>query len=77
MGVILQLRTYHRSLTSRTRMISGEARGQAKQEESDGCHLWSFLTEGLHQEPDFKDQSDLWRGQRSGKAEGERWVSFS
>jgi hypothetical protein len=36
-----------------------------------------LLTENLPQEPDFEDQGDLWRGQRSGKAEGERWVSFS
>jgi hypothetical protein len=35
-----------------------------------------LLTKGLPQEPDFEDQGDLWRGQRSGKAEGERWVSF-
>jgi hypothetical protein len=36
-----------------------------------------LLTEGLPPEPDFEDQGDLWRGQRSGKAEGEQWVSFS
>jgi hypothetical protein len=36
-----------------------------------------LLSEGLPQEPDFEDQGDLWRGQRSGKAVGERWVSFS
>jgi hypothetical protein len=30
-----------------------------------------LLTEDLPQEPDFEDQGDLWRGQRSGKAEGE------
>ncbi len=35
------------------------------------------LTEGLPQEPDFEDQGNLRRGQRSGKAEGERWLSFS
>ncbi len=35
-----------------------------------------LLTEGLPQEPDFEDQGDLWRVQRPGKAEGERWVSF-
>ncbi len=36
-----------------------------------------LLTENLPQEPDFEDQDDLWRGQRSGRAVGERWVSFS
>ncbi len=35
-----------------------------------------LLTEGSPQEPDFEDQGDLWRGQRSGKAGGECWVSF-
>ncbi len=30
-----------------------------------------LLTEGLPQKPDFEEQGDLWRGQRSGKAEGE------
>ncbi len=49
-------------------MTSVEATGQANQEESDGCH---FLTEGLPQEPDFENQGDLWRGQRSGKTGGE------
>ncbi len=37
---------------------------------------FNLLTEHLPQEPDFEDQDDLWRGQRSRKAEGERWVSF-
>ncbi len=98
------LRAYLRNLILRTRVTSREARGQAKQEENDGCHsadwwltsgtwFWGpgwplerpevrqssrrvmdviLLTEGLPQEPDFEDQDDLWRGQRSGKAEGER-----
>jgi hypothetical protein len=30
-----------------------------------------LLTEDLPQKPDFEDQGDLWRGQRSGKAETE------
>jgi hypothetical protein len=36
-----------------------------------------LLTDGLPQEPDFEDQGDLWKGQRSGKAKGECWMSFS
>ncbi len=35
-----------------------------------------LLTKGLPQVPDFEDQCDLRRGQRSGKAEGKWWVSF-
>jgi hypothetical protein len=31
----------------------------------------TLISEGLPQEPDFEDQDDLWRGQRSGKTEGE------
>ncbi len=141
--VILLTEAYLRSLSLRTRVTSGEARGQAKHEESDGCHsswLSTYLrslilktrmtygeargqassrrvmgvilpdwvlaygawfwgpgwpmkrpevrqscrrvtgvilrTEGLPQELDFEDQGELWRGQRSGKAEGEWWVSI-
>ncbi len=36
-----------------------------------------LLSKGLPQEPDSECQDDLWRGKRSGKAETERWVSFS
>jgi hypothetical protein len=58
-----------------------------KQVQSDGCHSpvcrpevkqsssrvmgVILLTEGSPQEPDFEDQDDLQRGQRSGKARGE------
>jgi hypothetical protein len=31
-----------------------------------------LLTKGLPQVPDFEDQDDLWRDQRSGKAETEQ-----
>jgi hypothetical protein len=66
------LGAYLRNLILGTRVTSGDARGQAKQKQS-----VILLFEGLPQEPDFENQGDLWRGQRSGKAETERWVSFS
>jgi hypothetical protein len=60
--------THPKSLILRTRVTSAEARGQAKQKESDGVIL---VTEGLPPEPDFDDQDDLWRGQKIGKAVAE------
>ncbi len=63
---------YIRSLILRTRVTSGEAR--QRRHRVMGVIL---LTEGLPQEPDFEDQGDLWRGQRSCKAEKESRVSSS
>ncbi len=69
-----RLSAYLRSLILRTRVTSGEARGQGSRNRVMGVIL---PTEGLPKESDLDDQGDLCGGQRSGKAVGEWWVSFS